>query len=95
MASIQARVVAKQYEEALADLEAVLQHEPDNTDALYMSAVCRRYRREFDAALAITARLKSLTPENGRAYQEEGHAYRDSGKLTEALLAYATACRLN
>ena len=95
LASIQARIVAKNYKEALADLEVILNREPDNTDALYMSAVCRRYRREFDAALATIARLKSLTPENGRALQEEGHAYRDSGKPAEALRAYATACRLN
>ena len=60
-----------------------------------MSAVCRRYRREFDAALAQLARLKALAPENGRAYQEEGHAYRDMGRPRQALQAYAQACRFN
>ena len=60
-----------------------------------MSAVCRRYRREFDAALAQLARLKALAPENGRAYQEEGHAYRDMGRPGDALRAYAQACRFN
>ena len=93
--SIQASIVAKRYDDALTDLEAILSREPDNTDALYMSAVCRRYRREYDAALATIARLKALTPENGRAHQEEGHACRDAGRPAEALRAYATACRLN
>lgn len=60
-----------------------------------MSAVCRRYRREFDAALAQLARLKALAPENGRAYQEEGHAYRDMSRPRQALQAYAQACRFN
>ena len=60
-----------------------------------MSAVCRRYRREFDAALAQLARLKALAPENGRAYQEEGHAYRDMGQPRQALQAYSQACRFN
>ena len=60
-----------------------------------MGAVCRRYRREFDAALAQLARLKALAPENGRAYQEEGHAYRDMGRPGHALRAYAQACRFN
>ena len=60
-----------------------------------MSAVCRRYRREFDAALAQLARLKALAPENGRAHQEEGHAYRDMGRPGRALQAYAQACRFN
>ncbi len=60
-----------------------------------MSAVCRRYRREFDAALSKLARLKALAPENGRAHQEEGHAHRDMGHPDRALGAYARACRFN
>ena len=60
-----------------------------------MSAVCRRYRREFDAALAQLTRLKALAPENGRAHQEEGHAYRDMGRPDQALRAYSQACRFN
>ena len=60
-----------------------------------MSAVCRRYRREFDAALSQLARLKVLAPENGRAHQEEGHAYRDMGQPERALLSYRQACRFN
>ncbi|MCY4533454.1 MAG: sulfotransferase [Gammaproteobacteria bacterium] len=95
MASIRDRIVAKQYEQALADLDVILNKEPDNADALYMSAVCRRYLREFDAALATLARLKTLTPENSRVHQEEGHAYRDSGRLDEAIRGYERACRFN
>ena len=60
-----------------------------------MSSVCRRYRGEFDAALAQLARLKALAPENGRAHQEEGHAYRDMGRPDQALRAYAQASRFN
>ena len=60
-----------------------------------MSAVCRRYRREFEAALSLLARLKTLAPENGRTHQEEGHAYRDMGLPDRALQAYSQACRFN
>ena len=95
LATIQANIVAKKYGQALADLGVILRDEPDNTDALYMSAVCRRYRREFDVALAQLARLKALAPENGRAHQEEGHAYRDMGRPDRALAAYTQACRFN
>lgn len=87
--------MAGHYEQALADLRLILHDEPGNADALYMSAVCRRYRREFGAALAQLSRLKALAPENGRAYQEEGHAYRDMGRTGHALAAYAQACRFN
>jgi len=95
LASVQAKIVAKQYREALADLELILRDEPNNTDALYMSAVCRRYRREFDPALKQLRQLQALAPENGRAHQEEGHAYRDMGRPDQALRAYARACRFN
>ncbi len=95
LAAIQARIVRKQYEKALADLEVILQREPDNTDALYMSAVCHRYRLKLDSALKQLARLKALAPENGRAHQEEGHAYRDMGRPDPALRSYAQACRFN
>ena len=60
-----------------------------------MSAVCRRYQGEFDAALATLARLKTLAPESGRAHQEEGHVYRDSGKPGDALRSYGLACQFN
>ena len=54
--------------------------EPDNPDALYMSAVCRRYSRDFEEALEFVERLKEIWPEHGRAHQEEGHNYRDLGR---------------
>ena len=92
---IQEKIVAKRFADALADLDDVLHSEPDNPDALYMSAVCRRYSRDFDAALGLIERLKEIWPEHGRAHQEEAHAYRDMGRLDDALLAYARASRLN
>jgi tetratricopeptide (TPR) repeat protein len=95
LASIQEKIVARQFDEALHELGAALDTHPDNMDALYMSAVCHRYKRNFDVALDLLGRLKLLAPENGRAHQEEGHAYRDMGKPDLALAAYARACRYN
>jgi tetratricopeptide (TPR) repeat protein len=92
---IQEKIVAKRFDDALADLDEVLQTEPANPDALYMSAVCRRYSRDFDAALQLIERLREIWPEHGRAHQEEGHTYRDMGRPDDALLAYARACRFN
>lgn len=93
--SIQEKIVAKRFDDALVDLESVLDSDTENIEALYMTAVCRRYMGEFDQALAVITRLKSLAPEYGRAEQEEGHAYRDMGQADNALLAYARACRFN
>ena len=95
LGSIRDKVVAKRFDDALADLAQVLEANPDNADALYMSAVCRRYTRNFDAALQLIEQLKAILPEHGRAHQEEGHTYRDMGRSEDALQAYARACRFN
>jgi cytochrome c-type biogenesis protein CcmH/NrfG len=49
--SIQEKIVAKRFDDALADLANVLQSDPGNVEALYMKAVCLRYTSQFDAAL--------------------------------------------
>jgi tetratricopeptide (TPR) repeat protein len=95
LGAIQEKVVAKRFDDALTDLAGVLEAEPDNPDALYMAAVCCRYTRDFESALGHIAELKAISPEHGRAHQEEGHTYRDMGKPDDALLAYARACRFN
>jgi len=93
--SVKQKIVAKRFDEALTELDVFLQDDPDNLDALYMAAVCHRYRRSFDEALDCLHRLKTLAPDHGRAYQEEGHTHRDSGRDDQALLAYVRATQFN
>jgi tetratricopeptide (TPR) repeat protein len=93
--SIQQKIVGKRFSDALADLALRLTDTPGDPDALYMTAVCRRYTSDFDGALASIEELKRLIPEHGRAHQEEGHTYRDMGREDAALVAYARACRYN
>lgn len=93
--SIQDKIVAKRFDDALVDLEASLRDDPANQEALYMTAVCHRYKAEFSAALEVLLKLKAIAPEHGRAHQEEGHTYRDMGRPDDALQAYARACRYN
>lgn len=95
LSSVQEKIVAKRFDEALRSLETILDTAPENSEALYMSAVCHRYLGDQATALVLLGRLKKLQPEHGRAYQEEGHNYRDLGKANEALLAYSRACRFN
>jgi tetratricopeptide (TPR) repeat protein len=92
---IQEKIVARRFDDALHDLKCLLDSEPDDFEALYMSAVCRRYRREYDTALETLRTLMTLAPEHGRAHQEEGHTWRDMGRPDQALAAYARATRFN
>jgi tetratricopeptide (TPR) repeat protein len=95
LARAQEKIVARRFDEALGDLEQLLGNEPENTDALYMSAVCHRYKGAHETALRLLDQLKENLPEHGRAHQEEGHNYRDLGRPQDALLAYARASRYN
>jgi hypothetical protein len=55
LGAIQEKVVAKRFDDALTDLAAILEAEPENPDALYMAAVCCRYTHEFESALGHIA----------------------------------------
>ena len=93
--ALQRRISAGHFQEVLTKLEPVLRDDPNHTEALYLSAVCRRYRREFKHALKQLRHLQTLAPENGRAHQEEGHSCRDAGQIDMALRAYIRACQYN
>ena len=95
LATAQQQIVAKRFDEALRALLPVVESEPDNVEALYLTAVCRRYCGDNQAALDLLARLNDLQPEHGRARQEEGHNYRDLRRIDDALQAYAQATRFN
>jgi len=81
------------FEAALATLSGILDADPAHADALYMSAVCERYLKRYEAANVTLAALKRAAPDFGRGYQEEGHLHRDRGD--RALIAYQRACHFN
>ncbi|HKI75466.1 MAG TPA: sulfotransferase [Pseudomonadales bacterium] len=92
---IQQLIVENQFDKARERLEETLQAEPENIDALYMDAVCRRYLRDFGGAAARLDTIKNLAPEHSRARQEEGHLFKATGDDDRALAAYSRACQLN
>lgn len=87
----QTHVYGGRFEDALAILLSL----GENAEALYMRAVCERYLKRYDAALDTLSHIFTLTPEFGRALQEEGHVLRDMGRHEDALLAYKRACAAN
>ncbi len=68
---------------------------PDNIDALYTFAVANRMQRDIPAALATIDKLIAIDPSYGRAWQERGHCFRDSGQSEAAIAAYQRAVTHN
>ncbi len=88
-------MTAGRFDDACALLAPLLDGTPDAVDALYMSAVCERYLNHPDKAAAHLQTLKAVSPDFGRAFQEEGHLARSLGRMEEALSAYDRAVRSN
>jgi tetratricopeptide (TPR) repeat protein len=82
-------------DEAAVAVAEVLADAPGNTQALYLSAVCSRYRRRPAEALQTLSRLRELRPAYARAFQEAGHNYRALNRPDDARRAYAQAVALN
>jgi tetratricopeptide (TPR) repeat protein len=80
---------------AAGAVQAALLQDPDNRDALYIAAVTARYDNRDADALHYLTHLKSVVPDFGRAYQEEGHLRRKMGDLRGAIMAYQRATRYN
>ncbi|MEH6696344.1 MAG: sulfotransferase [Hyphomonas sp.] len=75
--------------------QAILDHQPDDQDALYIAAVCARYEGRHGDAADRLAELKAAAPDFGRAFQEEGHLKRKLGDASGAIRAYELATRFN
>ena len=80
LAAAQQSIVAKRFDEALRDLEPLLEAEPENTDALYMRAVCYRYKGEHAVALEVLRR--GVDPAD--AYADEPASHTTSGGRVQA-----------
>ena len=91
----QTAMQAGQLDAAAAIADDMLASDPEDQDALYMSAVAARYLRQFQKAADRLQALKRAAPEYGRAHQEQGHLSKAVGDLDGALTAFTLATRYN
>ncbi len=75
--------------------EEAVQLNKNNTEALYLTAVCNRYLQKTTNAKSALSRLKRLLPTYGRAFQEEGHLFRLENDIANAISSYQRAVMLN
>lgn len=64
-------------------------------EARYILAVAQRYQGQADKALASLDALLKAEPDNGRAWQERGHALAALGQAEQAREAFEQALRCN
>lgn len=74
----------------------LLAQEPDNeTEPLYLRAVCLRKLGQPSEAMRLLSAVLELNPKHGRAHQERGHILREQGQVAPALSAYGRATQEN
>jgi tetratricopeptide (TPR) repeat protein len=95
LAAVRGQIAAGRLDAALDALDKLLEGDPDNVDLLYTRAVALRYASRFDEARVVIDQVKLLSPNHGRAHQEEGHLERALGNDTAALACYGRALQLN
>ncbi len=88
-------LTAGRFGAALDAAKSVLDADGEHGEALYLAVVAARYRKAFDEAAALLARLHRAMPEYGRAWQEQGHLALAQGDRRAALAAYQRATRFN
>lgn len=93
--SIQKKITAGQFDQALEELQQLLDQDPNHADAHYMSAVCCRYQKNYLLAQQHIDALSELALDRGRLYQEQGHLFRAQSLIDRAIVAYQAACQLN
>jgi tetratricopeptide (TPR) repeat protein len=81
--------------EALELLMSRLDIAADDSEALYLAAVCQRLSKSYENARELLGKLLTLDPGNGRGLQELGHLERDQGRAEQAVEHYAEALREN
>ncbi|MBX2847076.1 MAG: tetratricopeptide repeat protein, partial [Acidiferrobacterales bacterium] len=83
------------FDVAVEILEELLGQEPDNTQALYLLAVCLRKQKNYDRARDNLDKLIGHKQNYGHAYQELGHLETERNDLPAAIKFYQRAIQIN
>lgn len=83
------------FDDAAVLAAALLSQDREDQDGHYLAAVAARYRGQSDAAKDHINALKQISPDYGRAFQEEGHLLRQLADPEGALRAFQNATRCN
>ncbi|MFI4868376.1 MAG: sulfotransferase [Steroidobacterales bacterium] len=85
----------REFAEALAAAEALLEETPEHRDALLFAAIARRNLGRIDDALNTLARLQRQHPRFSRLHEERGHCFVVLRQAPQAIEAFLTAVNIN
>ena len=95
LASAQKALQAGDFAGGLTLVEPLIEGNGGDEQALYIAAVAARYLKRFSDAEDYQNRLRAISPEYGRAWQEAGHLAVARNRPEAAIAAYARAVRFN
>nr|WP_237700839.1 tetratricopeptide repeat-containing sulfotransferase family protein [Citromicrobium sp. JLT1363] len=95
MASAQKALQAGDFAGGLTLVEPLIEGDGGDEQTLYIAAVAARYLKRFSDAEDYQNRLRAISPEYGRAWQEAGHLAVARNRPEAAIAAYARAVRFN
>ena len=81
----------KQFNRALSKLSNLT----DNSENIYLKAVCCRYLGDYHKTLNILEDYELNFPENARVYQERGYCYEQLNQIPQAIFNFQKAIHLN
>ncbi len=93
--SVKQHVQRGQFSEGISLALVLLNQKENDTELLYLVAVCHRYLRQFDEACKTLGNLLNILPYYARAHQELGHNRYAQAQLSPALESYLQAVKYN
>ena len=92
---LQQLIEQRQFDDALASSDRLLEQFPGHRDLLYMRAVALRHLHRVPDALATLETLEDTHPAYPRLFQERGHCHVFLKQAPEAIQAFSRAVELN
>ena len=87
--------LSKQYDRAIAELEAVIKDEPRFVYAHQAMGVTYMLMKKWDRSIAAFKEAVRIEPENAESHLQLGAVYWEAGKKAEAYQEYAILLNLN
>jgi tetratricopeptide (TPR) repeat protein len=72
----------------------ILEHQPDNVDALYFLGVILQQKKDYDSTISLYRKALHINPHNADVYYNLGLIFQDKAEVDEAIEWYRQAIKL-